>query len=106
MSHFDSILKAATSLGYFSLHAFVVMPNRVPMLITPTVPIRRISNGLKGSSARLANKILSRTNQPLRDCKEFAKIWAYIERNPGSARLVKRPEGWPWSCAGVKLARN
>jgi putative transposase len=30
----------------------------------------------------------------------------YIELNPARARLVARPEDWPWSSAGALLARR
>jgi putative transposase len=47
-------------LGYFALHAFVVMPNHIHLLITPKLPIPRILNGLKGATAWAANALLGR----------------------------------------------
>ena len=111
----DALLKGATDLQFFKLHAFVVMPNHVHALLTPCAPMRRITNGLKGSTARHANLILSRTNHPfwqdesfdhwVRSGREFQRIWAYIESNPVSASLADKPEAWPWSSVSFNLPR-
>ena len=103
------ILKGEKNLGYFSLHAFVIMSNHVHMLFTPKIELPRIMNGLKGSAARGANAILKRTGEPfwqdesydhwVRSGKEFGKIQAYIENNPVAAGLVEKAEEWPWSSA-------
>lgn len=99
----------AKKLNFYALHAFVVMPNHVHLLITPLVSIPRITNGLKGVTARDANAILNRTGQHfwqdesfdhwVRNHAQFERIRAYIESNPVSAGLTTRPEVWPWSSA-------
>ena len=103
----DGILYGCSILHLFALHAFVVMPNHVHISITPHSPIRRITNGPKGSTARQANRILRRTARPfwqdesydhwVRDEHEFNRICSYIEWNPVFAALVARPQDWPWS---------
>ncbi len=105
----ETIERGASALLHYDLHAFVVMPNHVHLLITPKLALRRITNGLKGASARQANLILNRTGKSfwqdesfdrwVRDAAEFERIRAYIEKNPVSAGLVERPEDWPWSSA-------
>src|SRR6266436_5468211 len=105
----ELILKGEKELGYFSVHAFVIMPNHVHLLMTPKQPLRRIMNGIKGSTANAANTILGRRGKPfwqdesfdhwVRTEKEFGSIFRYIERNPVSARLTIRPEDWAWSSA-------
>ena len=105
----DLILKGEKELGYFSLRAFVIMPIHVHLLMTPKIAMRRIMNGLKGSTAFAANVILNRRGRPfwqdesfdhwVRTEKEFGNILRYIEWNPVSAGLVARPEEWPWSSA-------
>jgi len=45
----------------YHLHAFVVMPNHVHLLILPKIPIPEITHWLKGSTARRANQLLGRT---------------------------------------------
>src|SRR6266436_2611520 len=53
-----AIYRGQNVLGQYTLHSFVVMPNHVHLLITPSILIRRITNGLKGITARDANLIL------------------------------------------------
>src|SRR5229473_1266529 len=48
----DTIERGATVLRHYILHAFVVMPNHVHLLIAPQMPLLRITNGIKGVSAR------------------------------------------------------
>jgi putative transposase len=103
----ETIRRGESALDYFALHAFVVMPNHVHLLITPKISIPRITNGIKGSTSHKANSILSREGQPfwqdesfdhwVRSAKEFDKITTYIENNPVSAGLVTAPQDWPWS---------
>jgi REP element-mobilizing transposase RayT len=98
-----------------ALHAFVIMPNHIHLLITPGVPVSRVMNGLKGVTAREANCILHNRGQHfwqdesfdhwVRTSAEFDRIQAYIERNPVSAQLVSKPEAWPWSSA-ARIAPN
>src|SRR5437016_7255367 len=94
----------------FYLCAWVVMPNPVHLLIRPLAPVPVPMRGLKGSTARNANRILGRTGQPfwqdesfdryLRCSSQIERTIDYIENNPVSARLVYSPDGWPWSSAG------
>jgi REP element-mobilizing transposase RayT len=103
----ETIQRGGSNLGYFVLHAFVVMPNHVHLLITPKISIPRITNGIKGSTSHQANSILSREGQHfwqdesfdhwVRSPKPFDKIRAYIENNPVSAGLATAPQDWPWS---------
>jgi len=79
-------------------------------LITPKVPIPKLLQRLKGSTARQANQMLGLTGRTfwqeerydrwVRDEKEFPRIRAYIEENPLQAGLVAAPEDYPWSSAG------
>ena len=108
----ELILKGEKELGYFSLHAFVVMPNHVHLLMKPKIELRRIMNGVKGSTAHAGNTILGRAGRPfwqdesfdhwVRTEKEFGNIVRYIEWNPVSAGLVARPEQWLWSSARLR----
>jgi len=91
------------------LHAWVVMPNHVHLLIAPLAPIAAITKAIKGSTARAANLLLNRTGEYfwqdesfdhwIRDEAEFQKVKKYIERNPVAAGLVKEESEWPWSSA-------
>ena len=95
---------------FYELHAWVVMPNHVHLLILPQTALPVITRWLKGSTARQANQLLARTGRPfwqdesyhhwVRDEQPFNRITSYIEENPVSARLVRSAGLWPWSSAG------
>jgi REP element-mobilizing transposase RayT len=97
--------------GFYSLHAWVIMPNHVHLLFTPNLPVRKIMRWLKGSTANCANKVLRLTgsrfwqdeswDRSVRSGDELRRIVRYIEFNPVAARLVESPEDWPWSSASV-----
>jgi len=104
-----SVLRGATELRQYDLHAFVVMPNHVHLLITPNVALRIVTAGIKTTSARAANVILGRSGERfwqiesydhwVRNGIEHQRICDYIERNPVSAGLAANAEAWPWSSA-------
>jgi len=96
-------------LGQYVLHAYVVMPNHVHILLDPVAPLPRITNGIKGVSARDANRALRRTGRAfwqdesfdhwIRTGAQCERIRNYIEQNPVKAGLVARAELWKWSSA-------
>ncbi len=106
----EAIHFSAISLGCYSLHAFVVMPNHVHLLITPRVPIPQLTKPLKGFTARQANRILAQEgkrfwqdesyDRDVRSGLEFTRICSYIENNPVRAGLVSEACEYPWSSAG------
>ena len=108
------IERGAGELRHYRLHAFVVMANHVHLLMTPLRPLSRITNALKGASARECNKILKRTGNHfwqdesfdhwVRTPNEFEKIRRYIEQNPVAAGLANAPADWPWSSAFRRIA--
>ena len=107
----EAIERGEMKLRQYIVHAYVVMPNHVHLLIEPRISLARITNGLKGVSARDANRILARTGKHfwqnesfdhwMRDTAEFQRIRDYVVQNPVRARLVSKPEEWPWS--GLRL---
>jgi REP element-mobilizing transposase RayT len=96
----------------FKLHATVVMPDHVHMLLTPmrdqegwphTLP--EILKLIKGVSARSVNKLLGGSgpvwqdesfDHVLRSDESFAEKLDYIRQNPVRGGLVKRAEDYPW----------
>ncbi|HEY1204816.1 MAG: transposase [Bryobacteraceae bacterium] len=96
-------------MNWYRLAAFVVMSNHVHVLLEPAAPVARITQWIKGTTAREANRILGRVGQPFwqhesydhwaRNEKEFQQIVRYIEFNPVAAGLVDGMEDWPWSSA-------
>ena len=95
---------------FYSLRAWVVMPNHAHVLFQPRVPLAVITRWLKGSTARKANLLLGRTGKAfwqdesydhwVRSEAELQKIVRYIERNPVAAGLVEAELAWLWSSAG------
>ncbi len=70
-----AILYGGSGRNFYSLSAWVLMPNHVHLSIRPSVALPVLMRWLKGS----AN---------------------YIENNPVSAGLVDSAEKWLWSSAG------
>jgi putative transposase len=102
----DAIQQGGSSS--YILHAWVVMPNHVHLLITPRSDVPRLLQKLKGSTARQANQLMGRTgpfwqeesyDHLVRNSKEFGRIESYIVRNPVQAGLVQSAEEYPWSSA-------
>ena len=97
-------------LGHYFLHAFVVMPNHVHMLVTPTVALPKLTRSLKGITSKRANTMLALAGKPfwqqesydhlVRHEREFEKIVNYIENNPVRAGLVMEASDYRWSSAG------
>ena len=105
----EAIHYQAHSMGNYQLHSYVVMPNHVHLLVTPCVPVSRLTHSLKRFTAKEANRILDLTGKPfwqdesydrtVRDDTEFQRIARYIESNPVKSGLVATPEEFPWSSA-------
>ena len=112
----DAIQQGGSSS--YTLHAWVVMPNHVHLLITPRTEVPMLLQKLKGSTARQANKWLGRTGTPfwqeesydhlVRTTAEFVRSEKYIVLNPVQAGLVQSAEEYEWSsaakCGGLKPA--
>jgi len=95
-------------LHRYELHAFVVMPNHVHLLVAPHVLAAKWLGPLKGFTAHEANLLLG-THGPfwqeesfdrlVRTNAEFERIRRYIEDNPVKAGLAATAEEFPWSSA-------
>jgi REP element-mobilizing transposase RayT len=93
----------------YELGAFVVMPNHVHLLIEPKTHAPKITQYVKGVSARQANALLCRTGHPfwqdesfdrwVRSSRERSNIIRYIEFNPVRANLVQEPQLFRFSSA-------
>jgi putative DNA methylase len=104
-------IKGAEQKGMCKVHAWVVMPNHVHLLVEPLATVARITQAIKGRTARNANATLGRIGKMfwqdesfdrwIRNEGEFGKVKDYIERNPVLAGLVERERDWAWSSAGV-----
>ncbi|MEL6741249.1 MAG: transposase [Planctomycetota bacterium] len=103
----------------FALHAWVVMPEHVHLLVTPRPPevgVPRILSAIKRRSAtRILAQIREHHTTPVRQLwqpgggydrnilggPEFNEKIRYIHENPVRRGLVERPEDWAWSSASA-----
>ncbi|MEO0629331.1 MAG: transposase [Planctomycetota bacterium] len=100
----------------FRLHAWVIMPEHVHLLLTPRLPdvdVPRILSAIKRRSAtqilaemRVRGDAPSRLWQPgggydrnILGGSELNEKIAYIYASPVRRGLVDRPEDWVWSSA-------
>jgi REP element-mobilizing transposase RayT len=93
----------------YHLHAHVIMPNHVHLLVTPLHDVSKMMHSLKGFTARECNRILGFTGRTfwqnesydrlVRTPTEFDRIVNYIEMNPVKAGLAMTPEEFRWSSA-------
>jgi hypothetical protein len=108
------ILCRRAGLGDYQLGAYVVMPDRVDLLLLPFVSPSRLLRLLRGHTARQANRLLGRTGRPfwqdesghrwVRDDRERERIAAAIESQPVQAGLAARAQDYPWSSASGRAA--
>jgi putative transposase len=103
---------------FYRLHAFVLMPNHLHMLITPgeEASIEKAVMMIKGgSSHRIKKELLYSSpiwmpgyhDRWIRNVDEYRIRKQYIEQNPVKARLSESPADYQWSSATgkFKLAR-
>jgi REP element-mobilizing transposase RayT len=98
----------------YNLHAWVVMPNHVHLLLTPRndYSLEQIVHSCKSYTANRANELLGRKGrfwfpEPfdrfIRNYRHFENTFAYIENNPVKAGLCEKPEDWRFSSAYSRL---
>jgi putative transposase len=104
------VLRSNVAAGKFQLHDFVIMPDRVHLLMTLStdVTIEKAMQFIKGGfSYRLKKEfgfqgeVWQRGFSEVRvkDGQSFLQHRAYIVQNPVKAGLVARAEQWPY-CYG------
>jgi len=96
----------------FLLHEFVIMPDHVHALLTPSgeISLEQAMQFIKGGfSYRLKARPpvwqASFTNHRVRDWEDYQHHREYIRMNPVRARLAARAEAYPYSSAagGMRL---
>ena len=94
----------------YALHAFVIMPNHVHLMVESRVPAARWLRSLKGFTGHEANRLLGLRgpfwqdesyDHLVRNDVEFDRVRRYIENNPVAAGLVHTPEEFHWSSASA-----
>jgi REP element-mobilizing transposase RayT len=94
----------------YDLHAWVVMPNHVHVLISPNLgsSLSQIVHSWKSFTAKKANAVLRRNgtfwqteyfDRVIRNERHFDASVFYIEHNPVKAGLCGDPKNWPFSSA-------
>ena len=86
----EAIQYNANSLGHYTLHAFVVMPNHVHLLVTPAAALPKLTKSLKGITAKRANAMLDLTGSSfwqeesydhlVREAREFDRFGTTLRR--------------------------
>jgi putative transposase len=102
---FVEVLQHYRREGSYKLHAFVVMPDHIHLLLTPQgAPIERVVGLIKGGfSHRMGSRfpVWQRgfTDHRIRDGREFQTRREYIHQNPVRARMVEAAGLYPYSSA-------
>jgi putative transposase len=97
--------------GAYLLHEFVVMPNHLHLLLTPSddTSLERAMQFIKGGSSHEIHQRRGHKMQiwhsgfhesTIRDDQDFGSRRQYIRMNPVEAGLVSRPEDWAYGSAG------
>ena len=96
--------------GNYLLHEFVIMPDHIHLLITPSaeISLERAVQFIKGGfSFRLKWRgpvwQASFTNHRVGDIDDYERHREYIRMNPVRARLTERDSDHRWSSAGGVL---
>lgn len=100
--------------GNYLLHEFVLMPNHLHLLLTPagSASLEKALQLIKGGSSYELNKTRKSKipvwqsgfhDSRVRDRFDYQKKADYIRYNPVTAKLVRRPEQWPYSSASSHI---
>jgi putative transposase len=110
-------LERAASANRVSVHAYVLMPNHVHLLATPSIEggISKMMqylgrqyvqyvNRTRGRSGALWERRFLASLVEVECC--LLSLYRYIEANPVRAGLVSAPERYRWSSAAAHIAPN
>jgi len=96
--------------GRYLVHEFVVMPDHIHLLLTPSgeVSLEKAVQFIKGGYShrlRRVEKIQvwqeSFTNHRIRDAEDYERHCEYVRLNPVRAGLVQGAASYPFSSAGA-----
>jgi REP-associated tyrosine transposase len=96
--------------GFYKLHAFVVMPDHLHVLLTPgeTTTLEKAIQMIKGGAAfRIRQEQHLQFpvwhagfhDRWIRDVRKYQETKHYIEQNPVEAKLAERAADYAWSSA-------
>jgi REP element-mobilizing transposase RayT len=101
----------------YHLHAWVVMPNHVHVLLTPLEgwTLSSVMHSWKSFTSKLANQVLGRRgkfwqedyfDRYTRDSHHFQHQIEYIDSNPVKAGLCERTEQWRFGSAHLRAGET
>jgi len=101
--------------GSFLLHEFVIMPNHLHVMLTPAAnaSLEKCVQLIKGGSSHAIHKQRGQRLEiwqegfhdwTIRGAEDWQSKAEYIRLNPVRAKLVERPEDWPYSSASGRVA--
>ena len=100
------VLQEQQGKNRLQLHAFVIMPDHIHLLLTPSpeISLEKAMQFIKGGfSFKLKSKLdvweRSYTNHRITDPHDYITHVNYIYQNPVRAKLTTRPELYPFSSA-------
>jgi len=112
---FLKILYTYEREGIYRLHAFVLMPEHVHLLVTPgpNVALEKVVQRIKGGYSRAfgltfrPGEVWQRgfTDHRVRDAEDFGQHVRYIHQNPVKRGLVQQEDEYRWcsASAGFRL---
>jgi putative transposase len=95
--------------SHYLLHAFVLMPDHVHLILTPhNKTISQIMNLIKGGfSHGLASRLpvwqRGFADHQIRSHKDFTLRQNYIHQNPVTAHLAEAPKAYPYTSANTTM---
>jgi len=100
--------------GAYLLHAFVLMPDHLHLLLTPAGnnSLEKVMQLIKGGSSHEVHSRRGTSNaiwqsgfheSSIRDANDFRAKQLYIQENPVRARLVIRFEDWPYGSGNSRF---
>ncbi len=96
----------------YLLHEFVVMPDHIHVLLTPTTSLEKAVQFIKGGFSYRAKKELGSnlevwqkgfSDHRIRDASDYRIHQIYIQQNPVRKHLCERAEEYPYSSANAGL---
>ncbi|MFI5128256.1 MAG: REP-associated tyrosine transposase [Candidatus Acidiferrales bacterium] len=112
----ETLLHYRDEKAYF-LHEFVLMPDHLHLLITPSASasLEKAVQLIKGGSSRCIHKQGNQAIEiwqkgfydwTIRDANDWNARVQYIRMNPVRAKLVDQTGDWPYSSAGDRFAMD
>ena len=113
---FIEVMLDYRSKNKYLLHEFVVMPDHIHLIITPSgITLERAMQLVKGGFSFQVNKGLrlkrdfwqpSFADRRIRDPNEYQKFKDYIWQNPVRKFLARTPQDYPYSSANPAFKLN